>query len=48
MDQLWHHIPNEGMREAVALVSIDGEITKDVLQSLNALESVQQLKILRF
>jgi D-3-phosphoglycerate dehydrogenase len=34
--------------EAVAIVSIDGEVTKDALSTLEKLESVQQLKALKF
>lgn len=34
--------------EAVALVSVDGDISQDVLQKLEALPSVQQIKLLKF
>ena len=38
----------EGKQEAVALVSIDGDIANDVLNELGELDSVQQLKALKF
>jgi D-3-phosphoglycerate dehydrogenase len=38
----------KGKKEAVALVSIDGEIANDVMDQLRKLSSVQQLKALKF
>ena len=37
-----------GANEAVALVSVDGEIDKELMQELSNLSSVQQLKALKF
>ncbi len=38
----------EGTSEAVAIVAIDGEVPKDVIERLRALPTVQQLKALTF
>jgi D-3-phosphoglycerate dehydrogenase len=38
----------DGKKEAVALVSIDGDIANDVMEQLGKLDSVQQLKALKF
>jgi D-3-phosphoglycerate dehydrogenase len=38
----------EGKSEAVALVSIDNDINPDIMQAMNDLPSVQQVKYLHF